>query len=66
MLGCKSFCFRQFADLETLGLAEFHSLLYLEDRLAATISNMNVYRSVLVAVKKESVAIPFENSRACL
>src|SRR5439155_9837300 len=57
------FGLRQLSDLEPLGLAELHSLLYLEDGLAATVSNVNVYGSVLIAVKKESVAVPFENSR---
>ena len=63
MLVCKLLGFRQFADLETLRLAQLDSLLHLEDSFATTVPNVNVYGPVLVAVKKESVAVSLENLR---
>jgi hypothetical protein len=46
-----------------LRLAQLHSLLDLEDSLAITVPNVNVYGPVLVTVKKEPVAVPLENLR---
>jgi hypothetical protein len=57
VLGCKLFGPGQFPNFEAPRLPEFHVLLDLEDCLPTTVSNMNVYRPVLVTVKKESVAV---------
>jgi len=65
MLGCKLLGPRQFPDLEPLRLAQVHSLLDLEDGLAITVPNVNVYGPVLVTVKKEPIAVPLENLRSC-
>jgi hypothetical protein len=63
MLGCKLLSFRQFSDLETLRLAQIHSLLYLKHGFTTTIPNMNMNGAVFVAIKKESVAVLLENLR---
>ena len=53
MLGCKLLSFRQFSHLQSLRLAQVHSVLYLKHGFSTTIPNMNMNGAVIVAVKKE-------------
>jgi len=63
VLVCKLLGLSQLADLEPMGLAQLHLPLDVEDGFPATIPNVNVYGSVVVTVKKESIAVLFEYPR---
>jgi hypothetical protein len=57
----KHLCFGQFADLETVGFAQFHFDFHVEHRLTAAVTDMDVDWAVLVAVKEKLVSILPEN-----
>jgi hypothetical protein len=57
----KFFSFGQFAELETLRLAQFHLVFHLEHRFAAAVTDVDVNRAMLVAVKEKSESVLFEN-----
>lgn len=59
----KPLCFRQFPDLESLGLSEFDGLFDVEDRLAAAKSHVNMDWPMIVALEKETVTVFLKHLR---
>jgi hypothetical protein len=57
----KFFSFGQFAELESLRLAQFHLVFHLEHSFAAAVADVDVNGAVLVAVKEKPESVLFEN-----
>jgi len=60
---CKLLCLGQLPHFEPLGLAQFHSLLHLENGLTSAIPHMNMDGPMFVAVEEEPIAVFLENLR---
>jgi hypothetical protein len=57
----KSFSFGQFAELETLRLAQFNLIFQIEHRFTTAVADVDVNRAMLVAVKEKPESVLFEN-----
>ena len=57
----KFFSFGQFAELESLRLAQFHPIFHLEHHFAAALADMDVNRAMLVAIKEKPESVLFKN-----
>jgi hypothetical protein len=57
----KFFSFGQFTELEALRFAQFHLLLHLEHRFATAVADVDVNRTVLVAVKEKPESVFLKN-----
>src|ERR1035441_7500935 len=57
----KFFSFGQFSELEPLRLAQFHLIFQLEHRFASAISDVDVNRTMLVAVKEKPESVFLKN-----
>src|SRR5205814_648388 len=51
----------EFVHLEAERLSELNRLFYGEDCLAATVANVDMNRAMIVAVKKETIAVLLED-----
>jgi hypothetical protein len=59
----KFFSFGQFAQLQSLGLAQFNFAFHLEHRFAAAVADVDMNRAMLVAVKEKFESVLFKNGR---
>jgi hypothetical protein len=57
----KFFSFGQFAEFETLRLAQLHLIFHLEHRFTAAVTDVDVNWAMLVAVKEKPESVLFEN-----
>jgi hypothetical protein len=57
----KFFSLGQFTELEALRLAQFHLILHLEHRFATAVADVDVNRTMLVAVKEKPESVFLKN-----
>jgi len=63
MLLGKLLCAGKLACFQTEGFTKLDRLLYVEDRFAPAIANMDMNWPVVVAVKKETISVLLKNRR---
>jgi hypothetical protein len=63
---CKFLCACKFSDLHASRFAQFDARLNIENRFATTLADVNVDRSMIVAVKRKLKTIFLENLRHSL
>jgi len=63
VLLCKFLCSRKIANLEAMRFTQFHPVLNIKNCFRASFPNMDMYRSVIVAVKSEFETVFLKNNR---
>ena len=66
VLQCKGLGLRQILHFESLGFAQLDTVLNGEYRFTATMSNMDVDRTMLIAIEEEQESVLLEDLRHVL